>query len=46
MCERDMVVSNVVEKMDFTFVKKETGSNRVNWRIAPPFIEETAIFVK
>lgn len=42
----DVVVGDVVEKMDFILVEEEGGGNRVDGRISPAFIEETAISVE
>jgi len=41
--EWDVVVRNVVEKVDFIFGKEQSGGDRVDWRISPAFIKETAI---
>lgn len=41
-----MVVCNIVEEVDFFLLKKETSSDRVNWGIAPAFIEESSILVE
>lgn len=46
VCKGNMVVSDVVEEMDFVLVEEETGGNGVNRSIAPTFIEETAIPIK
>lgn len=44
--EGDMVICNVVEEMDFFLLQEQTGCDRMNWRISPPFIEETAILIE
>jgi len=46
MREWDVIVRNVVEKVNFIFVQQETSSNRMDWRIAPSFVEESTISVK
>ena len=46
MREWDMIICNVVEKVNFVFVQQETGSNRMDRRIAPSFVEESTILVK
>jgi len=46
MREWDVIIRNVVEKVNFVLVQQETGSNRMDWRIAPSFVEESTIEVK
>lgn len=46
MRERDMVVCNIVEEVNLVLLKKQTSSNRVDWSIAPSFVEESAILVE
>jgi hypothetical protein len=44
--EWHVIVGNVVEEMDFFLLQKETCGNRMNWRIPPAFVEESAILVE
>lgn len=46
MREWNVIVGNVVEEVDILLWKEETGGDRVNGRITPTFIEETAIFIQ
>ena len=46
MCERDMVVSDIVEEVDLVLLQQKTSSNGVDWSVAPSFIEESTIFVQ
>ena len=46
MGKRDMIIRNVVEKVNLIFWKEETGGNGMNRRITPSFVEEAAIFVE
>lgn len=46
MCEWDVVVCDVVEEVDFGLIEEETCGDGVDWRIAPSFVEETAVFVE
>jgi len=41
-----VVIGNIVEEMKFFLFQKQTSSNRVNRRIAPPFIEKATVLVK
>jgi hypothetical protein len=44
--ERDVVICNVVEEVDFFFLQKQAGCDGVNWRISPPLIKETSILIE
>jgi len=44
--EWNVVVGNVVEKVDFLLGQEKTGSNGVYRGIAPSFVEEAPVFVK
>ena len=46
MRERDMVVRNIIEEVNLVFLEKQTSSNRVDWSIAPSFVEESAVLVE
>lgn len=46
VCERDMVIGNVVKKVDLFFLQHQAGGNRVDGSIAPAFVKETAILVE
>jgi hypothetical protein len=46
MREWDVIVRNVVEKVNFVLVQQETSCNRMDWRIAPSFVEESTVAVK
>lgn len=46
VCERHVVVGDVVEEVDLLLGKHERGSNRVHWRIAPALVEEPAVLVQ
>jgi len=43
--EGDMVISDVVEEVNFFLLQKQPSSNRVDRSISPSFIEETTILV-
>lgn len=45
MREGYVVVCNVVEEVDFFLLEQETGSDRVDRRVSPAFVEEAAVFV-
>jgi hypothetical protein len=40
-----MVISDVVEEVDFFFLQKQPSSNGVDGSISPSLIEETAILI-
>jgi len=42
----NVVVGDVLEEVDFIFVQEKTGSNRMDWSIAPTLVEESTILVK
>lgn len=42
----NMVVSNVVEEVDLFLLQHQARGDGVNRRIAPSFVEETAILVQ
>lgn len=44
--EWDVVVSDIVEKVDFIFLQHQTGGDGVHGCVTPALVEETAIFVK
>lgn len=44
--EGDVVVGDVVEEVDVFFVEKEAGADRVDWGVAPAFVEEAAVLVE
>lgn len=44
--ERYVVIRNVVEEMNFILVQQETGSNGMDRRIAPAFVEESTVLVE
>jgi hypothetical protein len=44
--EWNVIVGDIFEKVNFVFIEKKTGSNRMNWSIAPTLVEESAILVK
>ena len=46
MRERDMVVRNIIEEVNLVFLEKQTSSNRVDWSIAPSFVEKSAVLVE
>jgi hypothetical protein len=41
-----MVVGNVVKEMYFFLLQKKTGSNGVDWSIAPTLIKESSVLIK
>ena len=41
-----VVVCDIVEKVNFLLLQQETGSNRVDWRITPAFVEESSVPVE
>lgn len=46
MRERNVVICNVVEKVELFFLQHEPGSDRVDGSIAPSLIEETTVLVQ
>jgi hypothetical protein len=46
MREWDMVVSDIVEKMNLFFLQQNASRDRMNWCITPAFVEESTILVK
>lgn len=46
MREWDMIVRDVVEKVNLLFLQHEPSSDRVDRSIAPALVEEAAILVK
>lgn len=46
MCEWNMPVSNLVEKVYFLLLQQKTGGNGVHRRITPSLVEETAILIQ
>jgi len=40
VCERNVVIGNVVKEMDFILLEHQTGCNGVNRSIAPSLVEE------
>ena len=46
MCERDVVICDFVEEMNFALVEKKTGSDGMHWSITPTFVEEAAVSVE
>ncbi len=44
--EWNMVVGNVVEEMDLVLVEQKTGSDGVDWSVAPALIEEAAVAIE
>lgn len=44
--ERNVVVSDVVEEMNLFLLQHQAGSDRVDRRITPTFVEETAVLVE
>jgi hypothetical protein len=41
-----MIISNVVEKVNFTFIEHQRCCNAVNRSIAPSLVEETTVLIK
>jgi hypothetical protein len=41
-----MPVPNIIEEMDLVLVRKESGTDRVHWRIPPALVIETALLVE
>jgi len=46
MGERNVIVRDIIEEMNFFFLQEQRSSNRVNGGITPALVEETTIFVK
>lgn len=46
MCERDMVVGDVVEKVDLFLLEEKTRGDRMHRGISPSFVKEPTVFVK
>jgi hypothetical protein len=41
-----VIISNVVEEVNFLLLEHETCGNGMNWGIAPTFIKKSSILVK
>ena len=46
MCERDVVVSNLIKEMHFTPVKQQASRDGMDWRVTPPLVEEATITIE
>jgi hypothetical protein len=46
VCERYVIVSNVVEEMDLFLLQEETSGDRMDWSITPTLIKESTILVE
>lgn len=46
MCERDVIIRDVVKEMDFFFFEQEAGGDGVDGGVAPSLVEEAAVFVE
>jgi hypothetical protein len=46
MRERDVIVCDVVEKVNVLFRQKEGGGDRVDGSISPSFVKETPVLVQ
>lgn len=46
MCERDVVVGDLVEEVDLFLLEQEGRGDRVDRRVAPALIKETAVSVE
>jgi hypothetical protein len=46
MRERDMVICDIVEEVDFAAVQGECGGDGVDWSVTPAFVEESAVLIK
>lgn len=44
--ERDVIVANLVEEVNFVSLQHKSGSNRVNGSVTPTLVEETAIVIQ
>ncbi len=44
--EGNMVVRDIVEKVDFLLLQEQTSSNRMDRCITPTLVEESSILVK
>lgn len=44
--ERDVVIGDVVEEMEFFLLEQEGGGDGVHRSVAPPFVEEAAVVVE
>jgi hypothetical protein len=44
--EGNVVVGNVVEKVEFFFLERQTGCDGVDGSISPALVEETAVLVE
>lgn len=45
VCERNVVVADLIEKVNFVLLQHKSSSNRVNGRITPALVEETTIMI-
>jgi hypothetical protein len=39
-------VPNIIEEMDLVLVRKESGTDRVHWRISPTLVVKPALLVE
>jgi hypothetical protein len=46
VCKRDVVVGNVVEKVQFVLAEHQRGGDRVYRRVAPALVKEAAVPVE
>lgn len=44
--ERDVVVGDFVEEVDFFLLQEKTGSNRMYRGVTPSLVEKAAVFVE
>lgn len=46
VCERHVVVGDIVEEMDLVFGQQKARGNRMDRRVPPSFIEESTVLVE
>jgi hypothetical protein len=46
MGERDVIISNIIEEVDFLFFQEKTGSDGMHRCITPTFVEESTILIE
>lgn len=46
VCERDVVIGDVVKEVDLILLEHEACGNRVDRRISPSLVKETAVMIE
>lgn len=46
VCKGNVVITNLIEEMDFLLFEEESGRNRVNGSVAPSLIEKATVLIE